>query len=202
MPNAPLRKDLQLIADQITAGSRLLDVGCADGDLLHYLREEKQVEGRGLELEVENVNACVAKGLFVVQGDADADLSDYSDQSFDYVVLSRTLQAVHRPNEVLEELLRIGRKAIVTIPNFGHWKIRRYLLLHGSMPVTADLPDTWFETQNIHLCTIKDMFHLVDTYNYKLEKFVPVTEAGNEMHKRQRMANLLAAQALFVLSKG
>ena len=195
-----LRKDLALIASQIEPGSRLLDVGCADGSLLRYLRDEKKVEGRGIELDVANVNACVEKGLFAVQGDADTDLGDYADHSFDYVVLSRTLQAVQRPKAVLGELLRIGRRAIVTIPNFGHWKVRTSLMFRGRMPMTSHLSKMWYETENIHFCTIQDMFNLIAECDCRMETFVPVGEKGDPLHMGPRLANIAAAQALFVLS--
>jgi len=151
-----LRPDLRLIADLVEPNTRVLDVGCGDGSLLQLLADTKAVDGRGVEVERERVNACVARGLSVIQGDADSDLADYPDGAFDYAILSLTIQATLRPKEVLEQLLRIGRHAIVSFPNFGHWQVRARLLLDGRMPVTANLPEAWYVTPNVHLCTIKD----------------------------------------------
>src|ERR1700730_16121586 len=149
------RGDHLLVAQMIERGSRVLDVGCGDGDLLQLL-EGRGVGGRGSELSREGVNRCVAKGLAVVQGDADTDLVDYPDDAFDYVILSQTLQATRQPRVVLEHMLRIGRRAIVSVPNFGHWRMRLQLLIGGHMPRTENLPATWYDTPNIHFCTIKD----------------------------------------------
>lgn len=196
-----LRPDLKLIADQLDSHCTLLDVGCADGTLLQWLFKHKNIDGRGIELEVANVQSCVEKGLFVVQGDADTDLNDYGDDSFDYVVLSRTLQAVHRPRDVLSNLLRIGNKAVVTIPNFGFWRVRLSLALSGRMPMTSHLSKMWYETDNIHFCTIRDMFDLIALDGYHLERFVPVSQSGKPLNHGPKRANLLASQALFILSK-
>ena len=201
MSDQTLRADLRLIAGQIEPGCSLLEVGCADGTLLDWLAHHKQVEGRGIELGVGDVHACVSKGLFVVQGDADTDLVDYDDDSFDCVVLSRTLQAVHRPRDVLAHLLRIGRKAIVTIPNFGYWRVRMSLLVSGRMPMTSGLAKMWYETDNIHFCTIRDMFDLIKAEGYTIERFVPVSDGGRPLDIGPTRANLLASQALFVLSR-
>src|SRR5215813_12638799 len=153
------RVDLLVVADMVQRGARVLDVGCGDGELLRLL-ESRGVDGRGIELSREGVNECVAKGLAVVQGDADTDLEDYPDDAFDYVILSQTLQATRRPRVVLEHMLRIGRHGIVSFPNFGHWRIRLLLLLGGRMPRTDNLPHTWYDTPNIHFCTIKDFREL------------------------------------------
>ncbi|MGO8955539.1 MAG: methionine biosynthesis protein MetW, partial [Rhodomicrobium sp.] len=147
------RIDLLVIAGMVEPGARVLDVGCGRGELLRLLEEQKQVDGRGIELKQSRVNFCVGRGLSVIQGDADRDLADYPDQAFDYAILSRTLQATYRPKEVLEELLRIARRVIVSFPNFGFWRIRLQILLSGRMPVTWNLPETWYETPNIHFCT-------------------------------------------------
>ena len=153
------RVDLLVVADMVAPGARVLDVGCGDGELLRLL-ESRGVDGRGIELSREGVNECVAKGLAVVQGDADTDLEDYPDDGFDYVILSQTLQATRRPRVVLEHMLRIGRHAIVSFPNFGHWRIRLQLFFGGHMPHTDNLPYAWYETPNIHFCSIKDFREL------------------------------------------
>lgn len=194
-----LRADLGLIADLIDTGSRVLDVGCDDGALLEYLVSHKEADGRGIEISQSGVNECVKRGLFVVQGDADNDLRSYPDQSFDYVVLSRTLQAVHRPRDVLIDLLRIGKRAIVTIPNFGHWRVRLSLLGSGRMPVTRTLKKTWYNTDNIHFCTILDLFDLLEEENLKVLQFVPHTRAGKRLNAGPRLANLTADQGLFLI---
>lgn len=156
-----LRPDLAVIAFNVDPGKRVLDVGCGDGALLAALRTSKQVDARGLELDPHNVAACVARGLSVMQGDADTDLAGYPDAAFDYAILSQTLQTTKRPDLVLEELLRVGRKAFVSFPNFGHWRVRASLLWHGRMPVTRLLPVAWYETPNIHHVTVTDFRELV-----------------------------------------
>src|SRR6202035_5384544 len=154
------RVDHLLVAEMIEPRSRVLDVGCGDGELLKLL-ESRGVDGRGIELSREGVNDCVAKGLAVIQGDADIDLADYPDDGFDYVILSQTLQATRHPRRVLEHMLRIGRHAIVSFPNFGHWRIRAQLMFRGAMPITENLAYTWYNTPNIHFCTIRDFVRLV-----------------------------------------
>src|SRR5204862_7807203 len=166
------RVDLLAVADMVEHGAKLLDVGCGDGELLRLLAETRNVDGRGIELSREGVNECVAKGLAVVQGDADTDLSDYPDDAFDYVILSQTLQATRQPRVVLEHMLRIGRHAVVSFPNFGHWQVRLQLLFAGHMPRTDILPFSWYDTPNIHHCTIKDFRQLCDVAGAKMEKAV------------------------------
>lgn len=200
MTDAPaIRPDLKLIADLVSPGTRVLDIGCADGELLAYLVREKGVDGRGIEISQEGVNQCVARGLSVIQGDADNDLAEYPDQSFDMVVLSRTLQAVHQPRAVLLELLRIGKRAIVTIPNFGQWHVRMSLLTSGRMPVTKTLRRTWYNTENIHFCTILDLDDLIKAEGISLLDFVPHQRNGRRLSMGIRRANLFADQALFLL---
>lgn len=157
----PLRPDLALIAAHVSPGSRVLDVGCGDGELMVALRDERDCDARGMELAPHNVARCVGRGLSVIQGDADTDLTFYPDGSFDYAILSQTLQTTKRPDLVLDELLRVGRRAFVSFPNFAHWRVRLDLLLRGRMPVTKLLPVTWYETPNIHHLTVADFRNLV-----------------------------------------
>ena len=164
-----LRHDLAIIAENVAPGSRALDVGCGDGALMAVLRDQHQVDARGLELDPHNVALCVGKGLSVMQGDADADLADYLDASFDFAILSQTLQTTKRPDQVLDELLRVGRKAFVSFPNFAHWKVRASLLWNGRMPVTRLLPIAWYETPNIHHVTVRDFRELVAQKGYRVE---------------------------------
>ena len=197
-----LRPDLQLISDMVENGSRVLDIGCEDGALLEYLVREKQVTGRGIELSQAGVNACVARGLSVIQGDADTDLGNYPDDAFDYAVLSQTLQAVHAPHLVLKQLARIGRKTIVSFPNFGYWKVRRRLLLRGRMPVTKVLPAQWYETPNIHLCTIRDFLLLCEDLNLEVERSLILDERGRMTAARSLWwANLIGQQAIFLMRR-
>src|ERR1700731_5212492 len=163
------RVDLLVVADMVQPGARVLDVGCGDGELLRLL-ETRGVDGRGIELSREGVNRCVAKGLAVIQGDADTDLEDYPNDAFDFVILSQTLQATRQPRVVLEHMLRIGRHAVISFPNFGHWRIRLLLMFGGRMPQTDNLPDTWYDTPNIHFCTIKDFRELCGTVGVKMER--------------------------------
>jgi methionine biosynthesis protein MetW len=202
-PRGDIRGDLRLIAEMIAPGSRVLDIGCGDGALLAYLTREKQVDGRGMELSQSGVNACVGHGLSVVQGDADHDLGDYPSGGFDYVVLSQTLQATRNPRLVLASLVRIGRRAIVSFPNFGHWRIRLNLLLRGRMPVTQLLNHNWYDTPNIHLCTIKDFVALCGELGTAIERSLTLDRAGQPftLDPAGGLANLLAEQALFLLRK-
>lgn len=197
-----IRADLQLIADMIEPGARVLDIGCGDGALLEHLVYVKQVTGRGLELSQEGVNACVIRGLSVIQGDADTDLVDYPAEAFDYAILSQTLQATHDPRHVLEQLVRIGRRAIVSFPNFGHWRLRLSLLCRGRMPVTDALPASWYETPNIHLCTIRDFSALCDQLGVGVERALSMDARGRATPLQSlRLANLLGQSALFLLRK-
>ena len=204
MTNAPhknVRVDHELIAEMVDPASRVLDVGCGDGELLQLLTETRGVDGRGVELDRDKVNACVARGLSVIQGDADRDLSNYPDQAFDYAILSLTIQATRNPKPVLENLLRIGRRAIVSFPNFGHWQIRKGLLLGGRMPVTHNLPDNWYESPNAHLCTIRDFADLCSAVNADVERAVAFNAYGKRLPIiwSLSMQNMFGEKAVFLL---
>ena len=167
-----MKPEFKIISDLINENSHVLDVGCGDGILMQYLIKEKKVNIRGIEISKTKVQNCIAKGLTIIEGNAEKDLSQFPDKSFDYVILSQTLQAFLNPEKVINELLRIGKQAIVTIPNFGYWKIRLHLLFKGTMPVTRTLPDEWYNTPNIHLCTIKDFVFFSKAKNFKLSKSI------------------------------
>ena len=193
-----LRPDLVAIADAVPAGARVLDIGCGDGALLAHLRDSKGVDARGIDVSAGNVASAVARGLSVVQGDADADLGDYPDGAFDMAILSDTLQAMRSPAAVLDELLRIGRRGIVSFPNFGHWRVRSSVLFGGRMPVTRTLPISWHETPNIHLCTIDDFRGLVADMGLRIEA---ASFLSGSRRRGAGWPNLLAEQAVFVLAR-
>ena len=198
-----LRADLQVIADLVAPGSRVLDVGCGDGALLAYLDAQKRVDGRGVEISQTGVNSCVAHGLSVIQGDADTDLKDYPSDAFDYVILSQTLQATHNPKRVVSEMVRIGRRAIVSFPNFGFWRVRLNLLFGGRMPVTEALGYAWYETPNIHLCTLKDFVAMCREVGVAIEKGIALAHTGHagDIHPTGLFTNWLAEQGVYLLKR-
>jgi methionine biosynthesis protein MetW len=202
-PPGDVRGDLRLIAEMVAPGSRVLDIGCGDGALLAHLARAKQVDGRGMELSQSGVNACVSHGLPVIQGDADGDLDTYPSDAFDYAILSQTLQATRNPRLVIGNLVRIGRRAIVSFPNFGHWRIRAHLLFNGRMPITALLNHAWYDTPNIHFCTIKDFVALCTELGITIERSLTLDHAGRPfaLDAGGGLANLLAEQGLFLLRR-
>lgn len=197
MTPIPLRADLAAVAAAVPEGARVLDIGCGNGQLLAWLRDTKGVEGRGIELDPDDVAAAVGRGLAVVQGDADTDLADYPDAAFDVVILSNTLQAMQRPMAVLNELVRIGRCAVVSFPNFGHWRVRASLALSGRMPVTRSLPVSWHETPNIHFCTISDFEALARDMGLTVQG----RTALNDGRPVALWPNLLGDTGVFVLRR-
>ena len=198
-----LRIELLRIADMVPSGSRVLDVGCGHGELIEHLKIVKGADARGIELSQSGVNACVAKGLPVVQGDADADLKDYPTGSFDVAILSQTIQATRQPKVVLDELLRIGRRVIVSFPNFGFWKVRARLFLTGRMPKTGLLSHDWYETPNIHLCTIADFVMLTEHVRARIDSALAISDSGDvkEVVRPGYWDNLAAEAAIFLLSR-
>ena len=202
-PTETNRVDLLLIAEMVAPGARVLDVGCGDGTLLRLLAERRDVDGRGIELSQAGVNSCVAQGLAVIQGDADTDLVYYPDLAFDYAILSQTIQATYSPRHVLEQLLRIGRRAVVSFPNFGHWKVRSKLLFGGEMPRTETLPERWYDTPNIHLCTINDFVDLCRDVGAKVERAVALNASGSKLGLAMPLfaQNLFGEHAVFLLSR-
>ena len=198
-----MRVDLELIAEMIPPDSRVLDIGCGDGALIDLLARTRRCDARGIEIDMAEVTRAVAHGLPVMQGDADADLFHYPDGAFDYVVLSRTLQAVEQPREVLRQMLRVGTRAIVSFPNFGHWSLRWQLFSTGRMPMTTTWNRMWYETPNIHPCTIRDFFDLCARDRYQVEQWLAADEAGRRAPWRRfpLLANLFGEQGLFVLKR-
>ncbi|MFQ5533528.1 MAG: methionine biosynthesis protein MetW [Sphingomonadales bacterium] len=197
-----MRTDLLRIAEMVEPGSRVLDIGCGDGTLLDYLARTRGADARGVEIRQAGVNACVGRGLSVVQGDADTDLTDYPTDAFDYVILSRTLQATHQPREVIEQLLRIGRRAIVSFPNFGYWRVRIQVAARGRMPNTGTLDTPWYATPNIHLCTIRDFVELCRELDTDIERWLATDGQGRPLRllgSSLSLANFFGDQGLFLL---
>ena len=201
MKDLKMKKEFKVIADLLPNNTRVLDVGCGDGSLIRLLNQEKQIEVRGLELNQENVQECIHKGLPVIQGNAETELHQFPDKSFDYVVLSQTLQAFYEPEKVLRNLLRIGKSVVISIPNFGFWKVRIKLLFFGEMPVTKTLPNTWYNTPNLHMCTIKDLFDFCDEKKINIKKVVGVNENKTSIIKRSNLEikNLFSKVGIFLI---
>ena len=199
----PVRPDYLVVSRLIAPGSKVLDVGCGDGGLLKLLRDEKNVDGRGIELSREGVNRCVAEGLAVIQGDADTDLAFYPDNAFDVVILSQTIQATRAPRVVLEHMLRIGRQAVVSFPNFGHWRLRLQLVTRGRMPTSENLPYRWYDTPNIHFCTIRDFVDLVREVEAVIDHSTALDWHGREVRVNAPwwFWNFFGEQAVFKLRR-
>ena len=196
-----MKSEFKVIADLLPNNSKVLDVGCGDGSLMDLLAKDKNIEVRGLELDQSNVQKCIVKGLPVIQGDAETELYQFPPQSFDYVILSQTLQAFYKPDKVLKELLRIGKSVIVSIPNFGYWKVRTSLLFFGKMPITKTIPNTWFNTPNLHMCTIKDLFNYCENQNIEIKKVIGVNENNISLIKKSNleMKNLFSKLGIFLI---
>ncbi|MDA9594807.1 methionine biosynthesis protein MetW [Candidatus Pelagibacter sp.] len=198
-----MKNEFKVIADLIEKDTRVLDVGCADGTLMKFLKDNKNIDIRGLELSKDKVQECIAKGLTVIEGNAEKDLKQFPEKSFDYVVLSQTLQAFLNPEVVISELLRVGKKAIVTIPNFGYWKVRLHLLTKGTMPITKTLPDQWYNTPNLHMCTIKDFVYFVKSRNFKIFKSLALNDQNVSLISNTNLGikNLFADLGIFLIEK-
>ena len=198
-----MKSEYKIISDIITKNTRVLDVGCNDGSLMEFLKKEKNVDIRGIEISKEKVQTCISKGLTVIEGDAEFDLKQFPDNSFDYVVLGQTLQAFINPEVVIKELLRVGNKAIVTIPNFGHWRVRLNLLVQGTMPVTKTLPNEWYNTPNIHMCTIKDFFIFSQKIDFKIFKSLALMNRKVSTINNSNLffKNLFSELGIFLIEK-
>ena len=198
-----MKNEFKVIADLIEKDKKVLDVGCADGTLMKFLKDNKNINIRGLEISKEKVQECIAKGLTVIEGNAEKDLKQFPDKSFDFVVLNQTLQAFLNPELVLNELLRVGKKVIITIPNFGYWKVRFHLLLKGTMPITKTLPDEWYNTPNLHMCTIKDFVHFVKSRDIKIFKSIALNNHNTSLINdgNLEIKNLSANLGIFLIEK-
>ena len=198
-----MKKEFKIISELIENNTRALDVGCGDGTLMKYLKDEKHVDTRGLEISKKNVQDCTSKGLFVIEGNAEKDLHQFPNLSFDYAILSQTLQAFYNPEKVINDLLRVANKAIVTIPNFGHWKVRIHLLLKGTMPITETLPNEWHNTPNLHMCTIKDFFNFCSKKKIELYKSIALNgEKTSKINSGNiNIKNLSSELGIFLIKK-
>ena len=198
-----MKQEFKIIANLIEKNTRILDVGCGDGTLMEFLKSDKKVDIRGIEISKNNVQKCIGKGLTVIEGDAEKDLIQFPNQSFDFLILSQTLQAFLNPETVINELLRVGKKAIVTIPNFGYWKVRLHLLTKGTMPITKNLPDEWHSTPNIHMCSIKDFFNFCNNRKIRLDKSLALHNEKTSLIKNSNLdiKNLSAELGIFLIEK-
>ena len=198
-----MKPEFKIIADLIEKDTRVLDVGCGDGTLMEFLKDNKEIDIRGIEISKTNVQKCIGKGLTVIEGDAEKDLSQFPDGSFDFVVLSQTLQAFLNPEKVISELLRVGKKAIVTIPNFGYWKVRLHLLIKGTMPITRTLPDEWYNTPTLHMCTIQDFFNFCEKRKINLYKSIALQnlKSSKITNSNLHLKNLTAVLGIFLIEK-
>ena len=198
-----MKQEFKIISDFIEKNARVLDVGCGDGTLIQFLQNNKKIDIRGIEISKENTQKCVGKGLTVIEGDAEKDLYQFPDGSFDFVILSQTLQAFLNPEIVIKELLRIGKKAIVTVPNFGFWKVRLHLLIKGTMPITKNLPDEWYNTPNLHMCTIKDFYKFCNERDINLDKALALhnKKTSSITEANLNIKNLSAELGIFLLKK-
>ena len=198
-----MKQEFKIISNLINKNTRVLDVGCGDGTLMEYLKDSKKIDIRGIEISKNNVQKCLSKGLTVIEGDAEKDLLQFPDSSFDFVILSQTLQAFLTPEIVIKELLRVGKKAVVTIPNFGFWKVRLHLLLTGTMPITKNLPDEWYNTPNLHMCTLKDFYNFCENRNIKLDQSIALkNEKISTVNKLNlNIKNLSAELGIFLIER-
>ncbi len=198
-----MKQEFQIIANLVEKNTKILDVGCGDGTLMEFLKNNKEINIRGIELSKNKVQKCIGKGLTVIEGDAEKDLGQFPDGSFDFVILSQTLQAFLNPEKVISELLRVGKKAIVTIPNFGYWKVRLHLLIKGTMPITRTLPDEWYNTPNLHMCTIKDFFNFCKDRKINLYKSIALQnlKSSKITNTNIGLKNLTAVLGIFLLEK-
>ena len=197
-----MKNEFKIIANLLPLASRVLDVGCGDGALIEALIKEKNIDARGIELEEDKVKECISKGLSVIEGDAETELSQFPDKAFDFVILSQTLQAFYKPENVLAQLLRIGSKVIISIPNFGYWQIRASLLFFGKMPITKSLPYTWYNTPNLHMCSIKDFYQFCEQKKIKIDRVIGINgEKTSSIHRiNLEMKNLLSKVGIFLIS--
>ncbi|MBC8308683.1 methionine biosynthesis protein MetW [Candidatus Pelagibacter bacterium] len=198
-----MKQEFKIISNLINKNTRVLDVGCGDGTLMEYLKNSRKIDIRGIEISKNNVQKCLSKGLTVIEGDAEKDLLQFPDGSFDFVILSQTLQAFLTPEIVIKELLRVGKKAVVTIPNFGFWKVRLHLLLKGTMPITKNLPDEWYNTPNLHMCTLKDFYNFCENRNIKLDQSIALkNEKISTINKLNlNIKNLSAELGIFLIER-
>ena len=197
-----MKREFEIISELLPNDTRVLDIGCGDGTLINFLSKEKNIDVRGLELDEENVETCISKGLSVIEGDAETELGQFPDKSFDFVILSQTLQAFYNPVTVLEHLLRIGKSSIVSIPNFGYWKVRTSLLFFGRMPETGSLPYKWYDTPNLHMCTIKDFYELCKSRNISMKKIIGINNNRTSLihNNNIKLKNLFSEVGIFLIS--